>query len=564
MPVDKTEKKSSNSPSQKKDRAAEIANTFEWLITAFILAFVFRAFVMEAFRIPTGSMADTLKGAHFRLTCPQCGYKYEYGFVPGNYGYPEDTVPSSAERLPITRCPSCGRYPATLRCRRCGQTYDSRSLMMENKYRRNIGSSDENVGLPSHCPRCSGELMSDEMMPVANGDRILVLKCIYQFFEPKRWDVVVFKNPPEPTINYIKRLIGLPGEKVQIIDGDIYINDQIARKPPKVQNEHWMPVYNNDYQPVRPERGGFKGRTWRQPFRNVGDSQWITTGNDNPTQFRLNGPAGQLHTLIYDTTIGNSFRATYAYNDVDYYDNLPYCSDLMLRFDCLAENPEGSIGIALSKYETTYRAKVDFNSKTVLFTMQENGRASVELAEIPIEQFTTEKQSLVKFAHVDRQLIFEYDGTKWTQDLGRNPEDESKIRRDVEPRIEIFGSGSLTLSHITLFRDIHYTEMRYGNSGEYGRATKDAFVLEKDQFFVLGDNSPNSEDCRWWDRPGIANEGISEYRTGIVPRDYLVGKALFVYWPSGFKPFAQFPFGVIPNVGRMRFIYGGSNGKRKQ
>ena len=33
-----------------KDRAAEIANTFEWLITAFILAFVFRAFVMEALR----------------------------------------------------------------------------------------------------------------------------------------------------------------------------------------------------------------------------------------------------------------------------------------------------------------------------------------------------------------------------------------------------------------------------------------------------------------------------------------------------------------------------------
>ena len=58
-------------PPKKKDRAAEIANTFEWLITAFILAFVFRAFVMEAFRIPTGSMADTLMGAHFRLRCPE-------------------------------------------------------------------------------------------------------------------------------------------------------------------------------------------------------------------------------------------------------------------------------------------------------------------------------------------------------------------------------------------------------------------------------------------------------------------------------------------------------------
>ena len=75
MSPDKTQKDGPDKSSQKKkDRAAEVANTFEWLITAFILAFVFRAFVMEAFRIPTGSMADTLKGAHFRLRCQQCGY----------------------------------------------------------------------------------------------------------------------------------------------------------------------------------------------------------------------------------------------------------------------------------------------------------------------------------------------------------------------------------------------------------------------------------------------------------------------------------------------------------
>src|SRR3972149_7949606 len=82
---------------EKKDRAAEVANTFEWLITAFILAFVFRAFVMEAFRIPTGSMADTLKGAHFRLRCQQCGYEYNYGFVPEKYNLPPDSIP----RVPI-------------------------------------------------------------------------------------------------------------------------------------------------------------------------------------------------------------------------------------------------------------------------------------------------------------------------------------------------------------------------------------------------------------------------------------------------------------------------------
>ena len=75
---------------------------------------------------------------------------------------------------------------------------------------------------------------------------------------------------------------------------------------------------------------------------------------------------------------------------------------------------------------------------------------------------------------------------------------------------------------------------------------------------MLGGNSPNSEDSRWWQTKGIANSSLY-YDEGIVPRDYLVGKALFVYWPSGFKPFRASPLSFVPNVGLMRFIYGGSS-----
>ena len=72
-------------------------------------------------------------------------------------------------------------------------------------------------------------------MRVTKGDKILALKCIYQFFEPKHWDVVVFRSPLEPQTNYIKRLVGRPGETVKIIDGDVYIDGQISRKPAKIQ-----------------------------------------------------------------------------------------------------------------------------------------------------------------------------------------------------------------------------------------------------------------------------------------------------------------------------------------
>jgi signal peptidase I len=490
----------------KKDRVAEVANTLEWLITALILAFVFRAFIMEAYRIPTGSMADTLMGEHFRMRCVQCGYRYNYG--SRNYGRPGRPNPRGGSPTELTRCPSCG-------------------------YEQAAGGT----------------------MPVAKGDRILVLKCIYQFLEPKQWDVIVFKNPGDPAENYIKRLVGRPEETVEIIDGDIYIDGQISSKPPKVQKELWMSVYDNDYRPARPEQGRFNGRPWQQPFRNLGESNWFVD-SDNPTKFRLDSPAGQLNTLIYDTSAGNDFKATYAYDDVRRYDNMPYCSDLMVRFYSTSGLDEGRVGATLTKYENEYSAWVDFEGQMVI--VAENVKETVELARRKITPPAVGKPVSVKFANVDHRLIFEFGKKKLTCDLGRGADDLGARMTKVPPVVKVFGAGDLTLSHVAVFRDIHYLATRFGGNSRTGRATEGKpFTLGRDEFFVLGDNSPNSEDGRWWGVEGKGNNGHF-YRAGIVPRDYLVGKALFVYWPSGFRFSEKVPLRVIPNIGQMRFIYGGS------
>ena len=58
-----------------------------------------------------------------------------------------------------------------------------------------------------------------------NGDNLIVDKLSYRFHDPERFDIVIFKYPDDESQLFIKRIIGLPGDKVEIIDGKVYIND---------------------------------------------------------------------------------------------------------------------------------------------------------------------------------------------------------------------------------------------------------------------------------------------------------------------------------------------------
>jgi len=73
---------------------------------------------------------------------------------------------------------------------------------------------------------------SGSMIPtLMPGDRVLVAKFWYHFTEPKRGQVVVFKYPMDPTRDFVKRLIALPGETIEIKNGVVYINDSPLEEP---------------------------------------------------------------------------------------------------------------------------------------------------------------------------------------------------------------------------------------------------------------------------------------------------------------------------------------------
>ncbi len=58
-------------------------------------------------------------------------------------------------------------------------------------------------------------------------DRLIGLRLAYLFSEPERGDIVIFKYPDNEEENYIKRVIGLPGETVEIVDGIVYIDGEL-------------------------------------------------------------------------------------------------------------------------------------------------------------------------------------------------------------------------------------------------------------------------------------------------------------------------------------------------
>lgn len=90
------------------------------------------------------------------------------------------------------------------------------------------------------------QVLSISMQPTLyERDFVLVNKVGYKLDTPQRGDVIVFRYPPNPeTTPYIKRVIGLPGDTVRIMDGKVYVNDQAITEPyiaaPPDYNGQWL------------------------------------------------------------------------------------------------------------------------------------------------------------------------------------------------------------------------------------------------------------------------------------------------------------------------------------
>jgi signal peptidase I len=554
----------SNAP----DTAASVKETIESILVAFILAFIFRAFVVEAFVIPTGSMATTLDGAHFRFRCPDCGYVFDVNY--GNGGS-EDGPTASADYVPDdVYCPNCGYKVAN------GPERNQYGAMVKDelgRYHFPFGTQPEEVHY---------------------GDRILVLKYAYLFSAPKRWDVVVFKAPASPdidhyTLNFIKRLVGEPGETLMVLDGGLYRQDddgawQILRRPRSVQEALWRIIYDNDYHPQGIKRALMP---WRQPWIAGAGGGWNLgdTSSDGRT-FRFSSQS--QGTIAFDVKANPTAQSTDGYLVYDLprqsLDN-PHpgsedlVSDLKLALSYRRTSGSGPLKLLLTKRDHAFTAEIGPQTAT-LWHLRPDGTTAADAGPVKLTDLGIDPTSplWVEFTNVDYKVTLRINGKDVLQTtdaqyipevgqlLSEFKEETLSAQRNGPPRIEITaGNQSCELTHVGLWRNIYYTNRQSflkwampnnpvhlhhrGDAREDGAGTYD-----DDEYFVMGDNSLISADARAWTDPiDLPYENLTA-DAGRVPARFLLGKAFFVYWPSGYRPFGSMP-ALVPDFGDMRFIH---------
>ena len=509
--------------------------TIESIVVAFVLAFLFRTFEAEAFVIPTGSMAPTLYGQQRDVTCEKCKTRFAAGVssVPANDAELREGMIVPRDRSHFAICPNANcRFP--------------------------------------------NDILDHEMFA---GDRILVNKFPYEFSDPQRWDVVVFKFPEQAKTNYIKRLAGMPGEELRIENGDVKVrpigSDQpyyrVARKTPEKQRHLQLLVHDNDHPASELLATG-----WPESWAQEESSAWAADAKTR--SFRVDPDAvdsERQHWLRYthylpraeDWALALEGKAPakrpvpqlikdfYAYNSritVEQADSalrngkLPNLHELSnepdqwvgdLTLTCQVEilASGGELTIELVEGFRQYRCTIDLASGQGKFAyvheMDREGEAPRPAGD-PFETgMKRPGKYAVSFANVDDRLCLWIDD-RLVKSLDFEPESKFEPQlppvlssnRDTSPVGIAARMANLRVEHLRIERDIFYRQEPGGVATEHERKFtlhKDEADPRNDEFLMLGDNSPRSNDSRLWAPPHS------------VPRHLLIGKAFFVYWPHG-------------------------------
>ena len=598
------------------NRFRSFRELFEALGIALVLAFLFKAFIIELYCIPTGSMASTLMGRHKDVNCEVCGFPFQFSASQeSNDGSPNPRPNDQLPRIIGGTCPQC-------------------------QFTMYVG--DDNIANQVH--------MS------FGGDRIFVNKSLFSYREPSRWHVTVFRYPAQPQVNYIKRLVGLPNETVMLRNGQVFVQKdgsdhfEIQRKPLRALLSMMRPVDDNDYVIPAIHELGWKTRwygdegwersadykSFRTTKNEDGATSWLkfryitaTTADwQQLVQGHLPGHTGSPQ-LITDSLDYNSHILQYppppqrdvpspprhdvftlksflhedseiqmVPRSVDWM-GLNWVGDLAIRctINIGIQQPNPIASFRLTKGGITFQCSVVEEPRR---DIPLHGRATFSIPDVPeFEPFSVSipiganLDHDIMFCNMDEEMRLIVDGKEIdTQGRGRYDHlcyeggplsrDRSPTELDLEPAAIGITDGTVHIKNLKIFRNMYYISVssdvpgtdpvcdlmrspfRYDHPAfRYDREESIRRILSSPEFF--GDfgktrrtTFPLGADHFLMCGDNSAQSQDSRLWTpfGIphyVERQYLIGEAFYVFWPHGFRiPGTR--LALIPNFQKMRWI----------
>jgi signal peptidase I len=370
------------------------------------------------------------------------------------------------------------------------------------------------------CPNCGYRKTPLDGSKRQPGERVWIDRWARSLNRLRRWDPVAFHHrfSDESSSQHrqlaVKRVIGLPGEQIEIASGEIYANGTLVRKSMEQFRDMAILLFDTYYRP---------GETKEIPdrFQPVGQgSRWqrLATGYqfEDPRVTDSTSPpqsSSELDQLLYqhwacmahqvpwkDRTATSRIVDHYPYNHGLSRGQLLPVSDLLFKCS-LTIGDNGLLIISLFSEGDCFEVWFDLNTER--YELRRNADSIASGAFLHGLKRTSYE---LEFAVVDHQVILVVNGRSWLRQPfspGDATEAVALPALNAEHPLMIAARDlELQIHRMRLYRDIYWT-----GSSHTAQKWQAKGRLQPNEYLLLGDNVPVSDDCRQWGQ-GILRKAI--------------------------------------------------------
>jgi hypothetical protein len=352
---------------------------------------------------------------------------------------------------------------------------------------------------------------------------------------------VVFKYPLDLSKNYVKRLVGMPGERLAVADGNLWVTTEpqaserpgpwrILRKPLEVQEDLWKRVYEWEDPRTAPEKlfGMYHPRVSRGSWRRSSEGMRTEKGEPFRFLFPEEGSIRDAYKHGYSPELAakvQSPRVPTGQNSVgDLRFELELTPDSEVEeLELIIRAPHREHRFRLAGPAATERSGIVWNRRLGTSPSEHNPTAESdfrlsagERTEVVAEACDQRLRLLVDGEEIAR---VEYDRS-WSE-FDQGPLSSSSPDDEPLSRVEFgLNRGCVQVARIAVLRDIHYLpplpESITGLTPEWAQSFKplQTAPAPADGYFMMGDNTQNSLDSRGWQEVAMASLNSGETIVG--------------------------------------------------